>query len=187
MPLTGRVELDGHLTFSEALRCYYLHDRWCYLWSNWNLLIALGVVLLAAVPPRFVFPAAFAARFLPPGGVFPLVLAGVLILVLAVMPCLVVRLRSKGPDLAVNAHYLFDAAGYEVVQPNWRYRVDWTSVREIRESRSLFFFYLLPTQATIIPKRYFRDARALAAWRNLLATCAPMVPMRRNSIAGRLL
>jgi|GEM_PF-2356472 len=187
MPLTERVELDGRLTFSEALRCYYLHNRWCNLWSNWNVLIALAVVVLTAVPPRLVFPATFAERFLLPAGASSLVLACVLVLVLAVMPCFAARQRWKGPDQSQDTRYTFDAAGYEVAQPNWRYRVDWTSVREIRESRSLFFLYLLPTQATILPKRYFRDARSLAAWRSLLATCAPTVPVRCNSIAGRFL
>lgn len=181
------VGLCGHLTFQEALRCYYLHDRWCGLWSNWNVFISLGVVLLVLLPARIIFPAAIADRFVLPPGASSLVLAFVLGLVGVLLPCLVVHQRRKGPDLSEDTHYTFDAIGYEVAQRVWRYRVDWPSVREIRESKSMFFLYLLPTQATVIPKRYFLDGRTLDAWRSLIAANAPSVSIRRDSIAGRFL
>jgi hypothetical protein len=181
---TVSVELEGHPTFHEALRCYYLHSPWCNLWSNWNVLASLVVIAALVLGlPKLILPAAMAARLLLPGGLALLVLAGLL----GVFPYFVVRQRYKDPDLSDTTHYTFDTIGYEVAQPGWKYRVDWTNVREIRESKSIFFFYLLPTQSTIIPKRIFRDGQTLAAWRSLIATSAPSVPIRRNSIVGRFL
>jgi hypothetical protein len=181
---TVSVELEGHLTFNEALRWYYLHSPWCNLWSNWNALA--GLVFIAAFVlglPKLMLPAAMSDSFFLPGGVALLVLAGLL----GIFPYFVVRQRYRDPALSDETHYTFDAIGYEVAQPGWKYRVDWTSVREIRESKSMFFFYLLPTQSTIIPKRIFPDGQTLAAWRSLIAASAPSVPISRNSIVGRFL
>jgi hypothetical protein len=122
-------------------------------------------------------------RFFLPGGVALLVLAGLL----GIFPYFVVRQRYKDPALSDGTHYTFDAIGYQVAQPGWKYRVGWSSVREIRESKSIFFFYLLPTQSTIIPKRFFPDGQTLAAWRSLITTSIPSVPITRNSIVGRFL
>ncbi|MGO9239268.1 MAG: YcxB family protein [Terriglobales bacterium] len=132
-------------------------------------------------------PLGGADRFLPGNGTSPLVFVVAFGFCGFILPYLIAREQYKGPDLSDPTHYTFDANGYEVVQPVWRYRVDWTSVREIRESKSMFLLYLNPTQRNIIPKRFFPDGQALAAWRSLIAARAPSVPIRRNSIAGRFL
>jgi len=65
--------------------------------------------------------------------------------------------------------------------------VDWTSVREIRESKSTFLLYLNSAQRTILPKRFFPDEPTLTAWRTLVASSAPSLAIRTNSLVGRVL
>jgi hypothetical protein len=185
LPSAERVELEGRLTFGEALRYSFLHR--CGYWSNWATCTVLAFIALLVLRCLDLIPPGTAAdRFLP-GGTSPLTILVVFGFVGFILPYLIAREQYKGPDLSDPTHYTFDAVGYEVVQPVWRYRVDWTSVREIRESRSMFLLYLNRTQRTIIPQRFFPDDQTLAAWRVLVATHAPSVPIRRNSIAGRFL
>ncbi len=179
------VELEGCLTFHEAVHAYYLHSPWCNFWSNWNTIVNFALILLLALGvPKLFLPAARVESF-GPASVGALVI--VLGLLTVLLPCLFAGQRFKDPALSGKTHYTFDAIGYEVAQPGWRYRVDWTSVREIRESKSMFFLYLLPTQSTIIPKRIFPDGQTLAAWRSLIATNASSVSINRNSMVGRYL
>ncbi len=183
---TGGVELEGRLTWGETLRYTFLHR--CGYWSNWATLAILGfIAFLALRYLNLIPPLGGADRFLPGNGTSPLVFVVAFGFCGFILPYLIAREQYKGPDLSDPTHYTFDANGYEVVQPVWRYRVDWTSVREIRESKSMFLLYLNPTQRNIIPKRFFPDGQALAAWRSLIAARAPSVPIRRNSIAGRFL
>ncbi len=183
---TECVELNGCLTFREALRWYYLLSPWCNFWSNRNALVNLVLIpFLVLGLPKLPLPAVIADGFSPAafGGSLLIALA----FVAFILPYFFAWQRYHDPGLSGETHYTFDAIGYEVAQRGWRYRVDWASVREIRESKSMFFLYLLPTQSTIIPKRIFPDGQTLAAWRSNIATNAPSVSINRNSVVGRFL
>jgi hypothetical protein len=80
--------------------------------------------------------------------------------------------------------YLFDQNRIKVESESTSSSLAWSTIREIRETKSLFLLYHAPKIAMVLPKRFFDGDDELGQWRRLVTAAYPK-GISKSSPVGR--
>jgi hypothetical protein len=166
---TQVLELQGTLNLADVLRFQYFHT----LRRTWPIAAFIILFVLLVVPL-----AVFAVVANPESGWTPVIknaLPFLLLLLLWFILLGIMPYRNARKVLASQAYlrepiaYTFTDEAISGTGPSTQWRIAWSVVKRIRETKSLFLVYQAPNLAIIVPKRFFQNHSHLDSWRQLVA------------------
>jgi YcxB-like protein len=178
MAETSAMELQGTCAAGDFIKFQYFHN----FRRAWPLLAAAAAFCLLG-PGLLLFggDGPLAANVLPLSG-----MCLVWLLIMLVAPRWAARRQWKTQwALREPVTLCFDAGGVRAIWSDSSSSAAWKSVRAVRETRSLFLLYYAPGMAHIVPKRFFRDAAEMAAFRALVASAIAPGKIAPPGLVGR--
>jgi hypothetical protein len=155
------IELHGTLTLADFARFHYFHSlRW--MWPVLVVVLVFCALIIALI-----------AAFPNPGLIANtrplLILFAVWIFLLAVTPFLSARRQfAKQAYLREPWGQIFTTEGIKTSSPSTSSEMKWSILQSVRETNRLFLLYYAPTQALIIPKRFFSNPELIESWRQMV-------------------
>jgi hypothetical protein len=79
--------------------------------------------------------------------------------------------------------YSFGLDAIDVKETTTSARMAWSTIREIRETKSLFLLYHASYIAIVVPKRFFAGDNDLREWKDLIAQAFPKASQEAPRLA----
>jgi len=175
---TPAIELQGAWTIRDCIRFHYFHT-FRLAWPILPVAAACG----ALAPGMLLFGVGrpLAAHLIPFSGMSLMWL----VCILFAPHWKAARQWKVQMYLRKSATVWFDAAGLGIKGEDISCSATWKTILSLWETRSLFVFYYTPSLAYLVPKRFFRDAAAMASFRALAASAISPKSIRPPGVMAR--
>lgn len=169
MPPNASVEVGGTLEVADLARYQYYHFL-RRLWPVVILLVCAAVLIGPAAIYLIVTANADELRTRLANAVPFLLLIAFWLSLPIVVPRWAAKKQLKTQSyLREPVSYSFGRDGIEMNGQSVSSRMAWSTIREVRETKSLFLLYHAPNIAIVLPKRFFDGVDELERWRRLVA------------------
>ena len=177
-----RVELHGTLTVAEVTRCQYFH----VLRRGWPYAAVLTVIPMVSVLAVGALLVAGSGDVQFANTVPIFLFATFWNYIYWVLPY-----RNARKQFATQSFLhepvtcAFTADEFSGLGPSASWTLAWSTLKNVRETKSLFLLYHHPSLAVIVPKRFFQSDAEMDQWRELVSSAIAPMKIEKPGFLGR--